>query len=290
MIVKPAQGVSMGDALPDMNMALSREPATTSAPHAAAHARSHLKLLSYNIQVGVATARYHHYLTQSWRHVLPHPETFTNLERIARMITDYDIVALQEVDAGSIRSYYVNQVEYLAVKGGFPFWHHQTTRNLGRIAQHSNGLLSRIRPSAITEHRLPGRIPGRGVLEARFGHENNPVVVLVVHLALGKGSRARQLDYITNIVKQHEHVVLMGDFNCPLHSEEIDLLLTRTHLCEPLDRLNTFPSWRPVRNIDHILTSPSLRIAEVRALHHTFSDHLPIAVDIRVPDDVQLAA
>jgi endonuclease/exonuclease/phosphatase family metal-dependent hydrolase len=71
---------------------------------------------------------------------------------------------------------------------------------------------------------------------------------------------------------------------------EVALLLTRTHLCQPIDRLNTFPSWRPVRNIDHILTSPSLRISEVRTLHHAFSDHLPIAVDIRVPEGVQLAA
>lgn len=260
------------------------------AQPATAGAKLHLKLLSYNIQVGVQTARYHHYLTQSWRHVLPHPATFTNLERIARMVSDYDIVALQEVDAGSMRSYYVNQVEYLAVKARFPFWHHQTTRNLGRIAQHSNGLLSKIRPSEISEHRLPGRIPGRGVMEVRFGHRDNPVVVLVVHLALGKRARGKQLEFITEIVKQHEHVVLMGDFNCPVHSQEIDLLLTRTHLCEPLDRVDTFPSWRPVRNIDHILTSPSLRISEVRTLHHTFSDHLPIAVDIRIPDGVHLAA
>ncbi len=273
--------------MPDLSATLS-DACRDAAPLAGA--KLHLKLLSYNIQVGVATARYHHYLTQSWRHVIPHPATFTNLERIARMVSDYDIVALQEVDAGSMRSYYVNQVEYLAVKARFPFWHHQTTRNLGRIAQHSNGLLSKIRPTAVTEHRLPGRIPGRGVLEVRFGHKDNPLVVLVVHLALGKGSRAKQLDYITGIVKQHEHVVLMGDFNCAVHSQEIDLLLTRTHLCEPLDRLNTFPSWRPVRNIDHILTSPSLRIAEVRPLHHMFSDHLPIAVDIRIPDGVHLAA
>ena len=31
-----------------------------------------LKLLSYNIQAGVDTRRYHHYFTQSWKHVLPH--------------------------------------------------------------------------------------------------------------------------------------------------------------------------------------------------------------------------
>ena len=253
-------------------------------------AKLHLRLLSYNIQVGVATARYHHYLTQSWRHILPHPESFTNLERIARIISDYDLVALQEVDAGSMRSNYVNQVEFLAEKAGFPFWHHQRTRNLGRMAQHSNGLLSRIRAMEITEHRLPGRIPGRGVLQARFGHHDNPLIVLVVHLALGKRTRRRQLEYIAELVREHEHVVLMGDFNCPVHSQEVDLLLTRTHLCQPLDRLNTFPSWRPVRNIDHILTSPSLRIAEVRTLHHAFSDHLPIAVDIRIPEGVQLAA
>ncbi len=31
-----------------------------------------LRLLSFNIQVGISTQRYHHYLTRGWQHLLPH--------------------------------------------------------------------------------------------------------------------------------------------------------------------------------------------------------------------------
>ena len=31
-----------------------------------------LKFLSYNIQVGIRTTKYRHYVTQGWKHVLPH--------------------------------------------------------------------------------------------------------------------------------------------------------------------------------------------------------------------------
>ena len=79
-----------------------------------------LRLLSFNIQVGNSTARYRHYLTRSWQHVLPHPERQLNLQRIARMLADFDLVALQEVDGGSLRSGYINQVEHLAQLADFP--------------------------------------------------------------------------------------------------------------------------------------------------------------------------
>lgn len=63
-----------------------------------------LRLLSYNIQVGIGAKRYRDYVTDSWKHVLPHAQIYNNLGHIARAISDFDIVALQEVDAGSLRT------------------------------------------------------------------------------------------------------------------------------------------------------------------------------------------
>ena len=45
-----------------------------------------LRLLSYNIQIGIKTRRYGQYFTHSWKHVLHHPQRFDNLDRIARLI------------------------------------------------------------------------------------------------------------------------------------------------------------------------------------------------------------
>jgi len=253
-----------------------------------ARIKSSLRLLSYNIQAAVASTRPHHYLTRSWKHVLPHPSSFDNLDRIARLTANYDVVAIQEADAGSMRSYFVNQVEYLARRGHFPFWCHQTNRDLGKFAQHSNGLLSKFRPHLIAQHKLPGIIPGRGAMMVQLGHGDASLAVLLVHLALGRRTRLRQFDFISELIGDFKHVVVMGDFNCVPESHEMDLLLAKTHLCEPAAALHTFPSWRPYRNIDHILVTPSLKISHLQVLHHALSDHLPIAMEIEVPEDVQL--
>jgi endonuclease/exonuclease/phosphatase family metal-dependent hydrolase len=247
-----------------------------------------LRLLSYNIQAGISTRRYRHYLTHSWKHVLPHAQRFNNLDRIAQLVKTYDIVGLQELDAGSMRSGYINLTEYLSEKAGMPFWSDQTNRRIGRIARHSTGLLSRYHPSEIVEHRLPGRIPGRGVLFIRYGTVANPLIVLILHLALGKRARLSQIDYISEIVNEYRHVVVMGDMNCPSESEEMDYLIDRTLMCEPFHGHDTFPSWRPQHNIDHILVTPTLQVDHVRAVNFSLSDHLPLEMQITLPESMRL--
>ena len=54
-----------------------------------------LRVMSYNIQVGISTKRPHHYLTHSWKHILPHTQRLTNLDRVARLMADFDIVGLE---------------------------------------------------------------------------------------------------------------------------------------------------------------------------------------------------
>jgi endonuclease/exonuclease/phosphatase family metal-dependent hydrolase len=249
-----------------------------------------LRLLSYNIQVGSTVNTYRHYLTKSWKHILPSSERMENLAQIARMVRDYDLVGLQEVDAGSLRSGFINQTEYLADKARFPFWHHQTNRKIGKIAQHSNGFMSKFRPAEIYDHKLPGTIPGRGALCVRFGGTENSLIVIILHLALGKRSRMQQMSYISELAQEHAHVIIMGDMNCRSDSKEIRSLQDKVNLCEPAHDLHTFPSWSPERNIDHILVSPSLKVESIHVLNHTFSDHLPIAMDVMLPNSVRLVA
>ncbi|MDG1579449.1 endonuclease/exonuclease/phosphatase family protein [Pseudomonas sp. GOM6] len=245
-----------------------------------------LRLLSFNIQVGISTARYHHYLTRSWQHLLPHRGRNGNLQRIGALLGDYDLVALQEVDGGSLRSGYVNQVEHLAELGDFPYWYQQLNRNLGRFAQHSNGVLSRLRPSHLEDHPLPGPA-GRGAVLLRFGEGADALVVINMHLALGARVRTRQLAYVRELIEGHRHVVLMGDMN----THAVDLLqhspLRDLGLLAPQVEA-TFPSWRPQRCLDHILLSPELALERFEVLSQPISDHLPVAVDIRLPSALTL--
>ncbi|WP_414154559.1 endonuclease/exonuclease/phosphatase family protein [Pseudomonas sp. BNK-43-a] len=241
-----------------------------------------LRLLSFNIQVGISTERYRHYLTRSWQHLLPHTGRVGNLQKIGDLLADFDLVALQEADGGSLRSGYVNQVEHLAQLGAFPYWYQQLNRNLGRFAQHSNGVLSRLKPQHLEDHPLPGPA-GRGAILVRFGEGEDALIVVMMHLALGAKTRALQLGYIRELIGGYRHQILMGDMNT--HAND---LLERS----PLRDLGliapqveaTFPSWRPQRCLDHILLSPSLTLERVEVLSQPISDHLPVAVEIRLPD------
>ena len=76
-----------------------------------------LNLLSYNVQAGIHSRQYSDYFTNSWKHLLPHPERLINLTHIAQLLRQFDVVGLQEVDAGSLRSAYIDQVHYLARHG-----------------------------------------------------------------------------------------------------------------------------------------------------------------------------
>lgn len=241
-----------------------------------------LSVASYNIQTGIQSSRYRHYVTRSWQHFLPARKKVNNLERIASFLRQFDIVGLQEVDSGGSRSNFIDQTEYLAYHGGFPYWSNQINRRIGRLALHSNGLLSHIKPESIHDYKLPG-LPGRGALLIRFGHGETAFYLCILHLALGRNARGKQLDFVKELIKGLPRVVVMGDLNCEIHSSELRALLKGSDLLDPLQGLNTYPSWNPVRKLDHILVTPDLRADNVRVLNFPLSDHLPVAIDIHVP-------
>ena len=261
--------------------ALAVDPVVNPRGVAAATASADvLRLLSYNIQVGITTRRYRHYVTKGWKHVLPHEARGRNLRRIAEVVADYDVVALQEVDAGSLRSGFMNQVEYLAHEARFPYWYAQLNRDLGPLAQHGNGMLSRVELSSLEDHKLPGRIPGRGaiVLRCRLGSET--IVVVLLHLSLGERSRQLQLKYVRDLIDGERHVVVMGDMNSHMADLLNDSPLAGSGLGPVANVAPTYPSWRPLVALDHVLTTPALAIKNYSVLDCDISDHRPIAVTI----------
>ncbi len=107
----------------------------------------------------------------------------------------------------------------------------------------------------------------------------------MMHLALGARTRTRQLAYIRELIGGFKHQVLMGDMN----THATDLLqhspLRDLGLLAPQVEA-TFPSWRPQRCLDHILLSPSLTLERFQVLAQPISDHLPVAVEIRLPGSI----
>lgn len=244
--------------------------------------QSGLRLLCFNMQVGIQTQRYHHYVTRCWQHLLPYAKRNNHLQLMARVFEDYDVVALQEADGGSFRSGRINQVEFLAQHAQFPHHVQQLNRNLGALAQHSNGLLSRPAFASIETHVLPGWLPGRGALAAQLEWPHGQTLhIISAHLALGARVQKQQLDFIAQQVPQHQPCIVMGDFNCSAQALLAHPKLRETGL--QLLTLNhpSYPSWRPLKGLDHVLVSPQLADAQVKLLPPLFSDHLPL--DIWLP-------
>lgn len=247
-----------------------------------------IRLLSFNIQAGTSTARYHHYVTHSWRQVLPHSQRAENLDSIARLVAPFDMVAMQEVDSGSLRSGFINQSRYLANHAGMPFWCHQSNRKVGSVAHAGNGFLSKFEPNAVVEYRLPGVIPGRGTLLVRYGQGENRLDVAVVHLALGKRARSQQLEFLADRLADSPYLLVMGDLNTQVDSPQLVEFRDRLQLLAPTRGLASFPSWQPQRAIDHIMLSRGLGCSNAEVLDVTLSDHCPVAVEIELPPEIQL--
>lgn len=246
--------------------------------------RANFRIVSYNIQNAIGTQRLSHYVTHSWKHVLPHTAQLSNLARIGEQMSGYDLVGLQEVDAGSYRTGYVNQTEFIAARAGFDHWYTQTNRRLGRIAQQSLGVMSRLPLIDVQEHRLPGRIPGRGAMVFAIQTPHAVVSVIIVHLALGRYARQEQIDFLIELVSESaaitRNLVVLGDFNCEADNVHLLRLCKSCNLVQSVDKHATYPSWRPMRQIDHVLVSKRVPITSAKVLDHRYSDHRPVLVNL----------
>ncbi|MDW2983021.1 MAG: endonuclease/exonuclease/phosphatase family protein [Rhodanobacter sp.] len=249
----------------------------------AAPAERRLRLLSCNILAGASVQRYSEYVTRSLNAVLPGRSKMDNLDRLAEVLAQFDVIGLQEADAGSLRSGFLNQTRYLAETAGLPFWSHQPNRAMAKLAHSANGLISRLEPHTVLDYPLPSRIPGRGALLAQFGEGDNALAVMIAHLSLSAPARARQLGFIAELLQDFPHAVLMGDLNTEPGSSEMRQLFAKSTLQPPAQPTPTFPSWKPRRALDHILTSPAIKLEKTWALPQAFSDHLPLAAEISLP-------
>jgi endonuclease/exonuclease/phosphatase family metal-dependent hydrolase len=241
-----------------------------------------LRVLTLNMQVGLRAAHYGHYLTHAWRNLLPSRGVRAVLDEIGELAAGYDVVALQEGDAGSLRTAQLNQIAYVAERAGHAHWQTAVNRDLGPFAQHCLGCLSREPLERLSHHQLPGWLPGRGALDLELRRPGyQPLRLIVTHLALGKTARTRQLGFLGNLLADGGEALVLGDLNCEPAELAAHAGLRRVGL-RVLHSEATYPSWRPVRSIDHALATPGVDVQRVSALAHHLSDHLPVAIEIRL--------
>ncbi|MDO8953803.1 MAG: endonuclease/exonuclease/phosphatase family protein [Gammaproteobacteria bacterium] len=247
-----------------------------------------MRVLTYNIHVGIGAKSAAHYWKHVWHHFMPHPRRAKNLNDIAHLIAPYDLVGLQELDGGSFRSGHINQIDFLAEHSGFLCQQQQTTRNLGVFAQHGKGMLSRYPIHAIKEYPLPSKLPGRGIVTFCLGESADPIYVVNAHLSLGKKAQAKQFDFMAKLIESYKHVIVMGDFNA-----EPDFLMNHPSIRDSgLVLANkdcfTYPSWKPKKQIDYILVSQSIEVVNSGVVQCPYSDHLPVYADLILPANIHL--
>jgi endonuclease/exonuclease/phosphatase family metal-dependent hydrolase len=110
--------------------------------------------------------------------------------------------------------------------------------------------------------------------------------VLVTHLPLSSRVRVEHARIILDLLRATDGpALLMGDFNEAPGSPTVTLLGEEGGLENISGLTATFPSRCPTNKLDYILVSPGLRgIGEPRVIASPASDHLPVVVDVALPE------
>ncbi len=214
---------------------------------------------------------------------------------------DADVICLQEVrrinhkEAAHFTQWpSLPQADFLAPPGYEAVYR---TNAFTAHGEHGNALLSRYPVKHIGHEDMSDhRFEQRGLLHAVLDIAGQDLHVIVVHLGLLAGSRARQLAqigaYIAREIPQHAALVVAGDFNSAIASQR----WAHQHVAavgkKPLSRLHalkghpTFPARLPLVQLDHIFA----RGAAVSKQHvpsepqwARMSDHLPLIAQLELP-------
>jgi endonuclease/exonuclease/phosphatase family metal-dependent hydrolase len=218
-------------------------------------------------------------------------------ERIARVIArhDPDVVALQELDAGRVRSGLVDQAVEIARHLEMLVAFHPTI-SVGE-ERFGDAVLSRAPIRIVRAEALPAlagrpRLEPRGALWVEVERDGHPVQVINTHLSLHWRERRLQVDALLGPDwlghPDAQDVVLCGDLNALSWFPEcraLARLLTDVQADRSTGRAR--PTWAgrfPLARIDHVYVDATWRVLDVTVPDHHLarvaSDHRPLVVDL----------
>ena len=220
--------------------------------------------------------------------------------RIARVIAQCkpDVVALQELDVGRVRTREIDQAHAIARELEMEFHFHPALRLEEEL--YGDAVLSRWPMRLVRAAGLPtlqGRpdLEPRGALWVAVDVDGREIQLVNTHLGLLSKERLAQVQALLG-PEWLEHpdcrgpVILCGDFNAIPASSAYRRL--RGRLRDAQLALNghrpkqTFFSRYPVNRIDHIFVGSGVEVLDVDVprtqLIRSASDHLPLVIDIRL--------
>jgi endonuclease/exonuclease/phosphatase family metal-dependent hydrolase len=217
--------------------------------------------------------------------------------RIARIIQQYrpDLVALQELDFGRVRSQQHHQPELIASELGMQVQFCPTIT--GNNEQYGHALLSRepmkVVRTAIFDAGPRRRVEPRGALWVRVEISGLTIHLMNTHFGLWPKERSAQADELLGEnwigkIAPHEPAILCGDFNMFPRSQPYRAITRRLRDAQSSNGRvrprKTYSTFHPFSRIDHVFISQHFEVENILVprndLTRVASDHLPLIVDL----------
>ncbi len=208
---------------------------------------------------------------------------------------DPDILALVEIDMGSLRNYHHDDGEYFKKKlkmhsmvETVKYKNKGITKPFFKIPilnKQANALLCKSIMHDIKYHYFTKGFK-KVIIEAKINAPKS-ITLFLVHLSLGKKTRNIQLNELSEIInKTKGDKIVVGDFNTFKGKKELELFLKNTFLnCNCLkkdENYSTQPAFKPTKQLDFILTSKNIMVSNYQVCKFPYSDHLPVLVDFEI--------
>ena len=221
--------------------------------------------------------------------------------RIAEVIaaTDPQVIALQELDVGRIRTGGVDQAhmvaEHLRMDAHFhPALHVEEEK-------YGDAIITALPSRVVRAAALPSVGEPRGAIWVEVDYLGAKVQIVNTHFGLWRRERmlqARTLageDWLGSAQCRAAPSLLAGDFNAGPRSRSYAILaegLSKRALAVPARP--TFPARFPMLRLDHIFANPKARIIDYEVidtpLARQASDHLPLLATVELLPDQHRSA
>jgi endonuclease/exonuclease/phosphatase family metal-dependent hydrolase len=245
-------------------------PAASS--HAGSYSRTPIRVMTYNIHVGVGM------------------DKKLDLQRIADVIKQEhpDLVGLQEVDRGVKRTEGIDEIAELARLTGMQFAFAHNLDYQG--GQYGVAILSRFAIQTIDHRKYENKREAerRGMLRVEVRIGGRTVSFVTTHLDYqyedGRVFETEQL--LTFLKDQTAPLILVGDFNEEPNGAAYKLLSARFRDAWLAAKLSdaglSYPADKPLKRIDYIYFGAKDRIQTKRAwvVNTLASDHVPVVADL----------
>lgn len=242
-----------------------------------------MRLLIYNIAYGTGSAGGVNGIFSAHRYLRTPSRVITSIADFING-SGADVVGLVEIDTGSVRTGFLDQTSLIADQlKGYSSCAVKYGSGIGRtipiLRKQANAFFSRKKPLQVKNYYMPFGFK-RLVLEMDSGG----IRFFLLHLALNREVRRKQLEYIKKIVSINpEPMIIGGDFNTFAGDSELDTFIRDLKLYDPnTEGLFTFPSQAPKKKLDFILCSQSVKVTSFSIPQVLFSDHLPLILDFEL--------